>query len=141
MSWVALVSVTVGAPGRGDVQQTNGGGSPRGAGGSGGSPTEGSRVGRTVIFGGVLAVLAVFAVVTVGIGAVVDNYAVGAVLGAFCAMWGGIGFGVMLAGAVALLREDEPPQQQRLVRAAPAVDAREPAVVGGSPGVVEPRRP
>jgi hypothetical protein len=61
-----------------------------------------------------MAMIVVFAVVTLGIGAVADSYGVGAVLGAFCAMWGGIGFGVMFSGAVAVLRDEE--EQPRSAR-------------------------
>jgi hypothetical protein len=122
------------------VEQTNDGRANGGPHVSAGTPTEGgSGVERTVLLGGILAVLAVFAAVTVGIGAVVDDYAVGAVLGAFCAMWGGIGFGVMLSGALALLRDEVPPHDRPSPRA-PDVGAREPAVVA-SAGASDPRRP
>jgi hypothetical protein len=64
------------------------------------------RVGWTVVAGSVAAMVVVFVVVTLGVGAVSDSYRVGAVLGVFCAAWGGVGFGVMFSGALAVLRED-----------------------------------
>ena len=59
--------------------------------------------------------VAVFIVVTLGIGAVSESYSVGATLGLFCAFWGGIGFGVMFSGAVAVLRDGS--EQPRSIRA------------------------
>ena len=57
-----------------------------------------------------------FVLVTLGAGSVADSYTTGALLGLFCAGWGGVGFGVMLSGALALLKEErEAPGRPRTV--------------------------
>jgi hypothetical protein len=63
-------------------------------------------VGWSVLAGSVTAMVAVFAIVTLGVGAVTESHRMGALMGAFCAGWGGVGFGVMFGGALAVLRED-----------------------------------
>jgi hypothetical protein len=72
-------------------------------------PSGGSRIGWSVFAGSVAATLLVFVLVTLGAGAVAGSYGVGAVLGAFCAGWGGIGFGVMFSGALAIPEDDRRP--------------------------------
>lgn len=70
-------------------------------------PDGASRVGSRVVVGSFAAMVVVFALVTVGVGAVTDSFAVGALMGLFCAGWGGIGFGMMFSGALAVLREGD----------------------------------
>ncbi len=65
------------------------------------------RIGRAVAGGTVMAMATVFALVSLGVGAVTGSIGTGALMGAFCAGWGGVGFGVMFSGALAVLRHPD----------------------------------
>jgi hypothetical protein len=63
-------------------------------------------LGSEVVLFTIFSALGVFALVTLAGGAVGSGYGSGAALGVFCALWGGPGFGVMVACALHALRAE-----------------------------------
>lgn len=63
-------------------------------------------IGRAVVGGVIGGAIGVFLLVALGDWAVTGSFGQGAVLGAFCALWGGPGFGIMAGSAAHALRAE-----------------------------------
>jgi hypothetical protein len=62
------------------------------------------------VVGSIAAAIAIFLIIAGGMWAVTGDLGESAVLGAFCAVWGGPGFGVIGGGVLRILQQEAAPR-------------------------------
>jgi hypothetical protein len=66
-------------------------------------------IGKAVVVGVVGGTIAIFLLVALGVWGITGSFGGGAVMGAFCALWGGPGFGIMAGSAGHALQAERRP--------------------------------